>query len=101
MPYKASYRKAHVPGAKQFLFPVKEMKSWDTGETGGKSEQEYASLLGPDKNRTLVIYCGFVKCGRSHNGALWAKKLGYRNVYRFSGGIFAWKGAGYPVEKVK
>jgi len=101
MPYDASYRKAHVPGAKQFLFPVKEMKSWDPEETGGKSEQDYASFLGPDKNRTLVIYCGFVKCGRSHNGALWAKKLGYQNVYRFSGGIFAWKGAGYPVEKGK
>jgi rhodanese-related sulfurtransferase len=32
---------------------------------------------------------------------MWAKKLGYKNVYRFPGGIFAWKGAGYPIEKVQ
>ncbi len=101
MPYDASYKKAHVPGAKQFLFPIPEMRSWDKSKTGGKSLEDFKSLLGPDKNRTIVIYCGFVKCGRSHNGASWAVKLGYKNVYRFAGGIYAWKGAGYEVEKVK
>ncbi|MGD8334165.1 MAG: rhodanese-like domain-containing protein [Desulfobacterales bacterium] len=49
----------------------------------------------------MVIYCGFVKCTRSHNGAAWAVKLGYKNVYRYPGGIFAWKGADFPVEKVE
>jgi len=101
MPYKASYKKAHVPGARQFLFPIPEMKTWDTKETDGKSKEDFATLLGPDKNKTIVIYCGFVKCTRSHNGAVWAKKLGYKNVYRHPGGIFAWKGAKYPTEKVK
>ena len=48
-----------------------------------------------------MVYCGFVKCTRSHNGAAWAVKLGYKNVYRYSGGIFAWRGAGYPIEEVK
>ena len=33
--------------------------------------------------------------------AMWAKKLGYKNVYRHPGGIFAWKGAKYPTEAVK
>ena len=101
MPYEASYKKAHVPGAVQFLFPIPEMEQWDTGETDGKTEQDYATLLGDDKDKTIVVYCGFVKCTRSHNGAAWAVKLGYKNVYRHPGGIFAWKGAGYPVEKVK
>jgi thiosulfate/3-mercaptopyruvate sulfurtransferase len=101
MPYAASYKKEHVSGAQQFLFPIPDMKTWDTKETDGKSEADFASLLGPDKNRTIVIYCGFVKCTRSHNGAAWAKKLGYTNVYRFPGGIFAWKGAKYPTEDVK
>ena len=58
-------------------------------------------MLGPDKDRTIVVYCGFVKCTRSHNGAMWAVKLGYKNVYRYPGGIKAWKEADYPVEKVK
>ena len=101
MPYKDSYKKQHVPGAVQFLFPIPEMTKWDTKETAGKTQAEYMALLGADKNKTIVIYCGFVKCTRSHNGALWAVKLGYKNVYRFPGGIFAWKGAGYPTEKTE
>lgn len=101
MPFEDSYKKAHIPGAKQFLFPIPEMKSWDAKETGGKTQEDLAALLGPVKNRTIVFYCGFTKCGRSHNGALWAVKLGYENVYRCPGGIFAWKGAGFPVEQEK
>jgi rhodanese-related sulfurtransferase len=101
MPYAASYKKGHIPGAKQFLFPVADMTTWDTKETDGKNQADFAALLGPDKTRPIVIYCGFVKCTRSHNGAAWAVKLGYQNVYRFSGGIFAWKGAGYSMETVK
>jgi thiosulfate/3-mercaptopyruvate sulfurtransferase len=99
MPYDASYKKAHVPGAKQFLFPIPEMKEWNPKETDGKTLDDYKALLGPDKDKTIVVYCGFVKCTRSHNGAMWAVKLGYKNVLRFPGGIFAWRGAGYPVEK--
>jgi rhodanese-related sulfurtransferase len=101
MPYDASYKKGHVPGAKQFLFPIPDMQTWDTKETNGKSKEDFEALLGSDKNKTIVIYCGFVKCTRSHNGAAWAVKLGYKNVYRHPGGIFAWKGADYPMEKVK
>ncbi|MBU1611951.1 MAG: rhodanese-like domain-containing protein [Proteobacteria bacterium] len=97
MPLEDSYVKQHVPGAVQFLFPIGAMETWDTAETAGKTEAEYEALLGPDKNRRVVVYCGFVKCGRSHNAAIWAKKRGYINVQRFPGGIFAWKGAGYEV----
>ncbi|OEU67325.1 MAG: sulfurtransferase [Desulfobacterales bacterium PC51MH44] len=101
MPFEDSYKKIHVPGAVQFLFPIPEMKQWDTKETDGKSQEDFNKLLGNDKNKPIVIYCGFVKCTRSHNGAAWAVKLGYKNVYRYSGGVFAWKGAKYPVEKVE
>ncbi len=100
MPYEKSYKKAHVPGAVQILFPIPEMDTWQTGETAGKTKEDFEKLLGPDKNRTIIIYCGFVKCTRSHNGAMWAAKLGYKNVYRFAGGIYAWKGADYPVQTV-
>jgi len=101
MPYEASYKKRHVPEAVQFLFPIPDMNQWDTGETDGKTREDFSRLLGSDKNKPVVIYCGFVKCTRSHNGAAWAVRLGYKNVYRYSGGIFAWKGAGYEMETVK
>jgi rhodanese-related sulfurtransferase len=87
--------------AKQFHFPIPDMVEWDSKETDGKSQEEYLKLLGPDKEKKIIVYCGFVKCTRSHNGALWAKKLGYKNVYRYPGGIYAWKGADNQVETVK
>ena len=99
MPYEASYKKGHVPGAAQFLFPIAEMKTWDTKETDGKTQEDFIALLGSDREKPIVLYCGFVKCTRSHNGAAWAVKLGYKNVYRHPGGIYAWKGAKYPLEK--
>ncbi|XOF33322.1 MAG: rhodanese-like domain-containing protein [Candidatus Electrothrix sp. YB6] len=101
MPYADSYQKNHIPGAKQFLFPIPPMETWDTKETDGKTKDDYAALIGPDKNKTIVVYCGFVKCTRSHNGAMWARKLGYTDVLRHPGGIFAWKGADYPTESAK
>lgn len=101
MPYEASYKKEHVPGALQFLFPIPDMNQWDTKETDAKTQDDFIEMLGPDKDKTIVIYCGFVKCTRSHNGAAWAVKLGYKNVYRYSGGVFAWKGAKFPLEKVE
>ena len=32
---------------------------------------------------------------------MWAKKLGYKNVYRFPGGIYAGKGMDYPIGSEK
>ena len=101
MPFEASYKKNHVPGAVQFLFPIPEMMEWNSADTAGKSEADFVGLLGDNKDKKIIVYCGFVKCTRSHNGALWAKKLGYNNVYRYPGGIFAWKGAGFDVASVK
>lgn len=101
MPYGKSYKNGHVPTAVNFLFPVSEMAEWDEKETGGKGPGNYEALLGPDKERKVVVYCGFVKCGRSHNAATWAVKLGYKNVLRHPGGIYAWKGAGYRMERAK
>lgn len=101
MPFDASYKKSHVPGAVQFLFPIPEMKEWNNEETAGKSKDDFLRLLGDNKDKKIIVYCGFVKCTRSHNGALWATQLGYKNVYRYPGGIFAWKGAGFEVASVK
>jgi rhodanese-related sulfurtransferase len=96
MPFEDSYKKQHIPGAVQFEFPIPEVTQLDD-----QKRAAFEKLLGPDKGRAIVIYCGFTKCTRSHNGAMWARKLGYTNVFRHPGGIKAWVDAGYPVEKVK
>jgi thiosulfate/3-mercaptopyruvate sulfurtransferase len=95
MPYEASYKKQHVPGAVQMELPIPEMTQMDD-----KTKAALEKLLGPDKDRLIVFYCGFTKCTRSHNGAMWAVRLGYKNVYRQPGGITAWDEADYPIEKV-
>jgi thiosulfate/3-mercaptopyruvate sulfurtransferase len=96
MPYEDSYKKQHIPGSVNLELPIPEMTKLDD-----KTKAAFEKLLGPDKNRLIVFYCGFVKCTRSHNGAMWAVKLGYKNVYRHPGGIKAWDEAEYPVEKVQ
>lgn len=101
MPFEDSYKKNHIPGARHFQFPIPDMNEWNMAETGDKSQQDFETLLGADKNKTIVFYCGFVKCARSHNGAVWAKKLGYTKVYRMPGGIVAWKEAKFPIDVVK
>jgi thiosulfate/3-mercaptopyruvate sulfurtransferase len=96
MPFEDSYKKQHVPGAVQMEFPIPELTQLDE-----KKKADLEKLLGPNKDRLIVFYCGFTKCTRSHNGAMWAVKLGYKNVYRHPGGIKAWDEADYPVGKVK
>jgi len=97
MPFADSFAKGHLPGAVNFLFPVPVMDRWDAAGTDGKSLEDYRALLGDDLDREVITYCGFVKCTRSHNAAVFARQLGFTKVTRFPGGIFAWKGAGFPV----
>lgn len=94
MPLADSYKKNHIPSAVQMEFPLEELTQLDDNKRAA-----FEKLLGPDKARKIVIYCGFTKCGRSHNGALWAVKLGYTNVWRHPGGIKAWMESGYSIEK--
>ncbi|MBU2490286.1 MAG: rhodanese-like domain-containing protein [Proteobacteria bacterium] len=96
MPYEDSYKKNHIPGAVQHEFPIPEVEEMDA-----QAMKDFRKLLGPDKDRVLVFYCGFTKCARSHNGAMWARRLGYKNVYRCPGGIKGWKEGEYPVSKVE
>jgi thiosulfate/3-mercaptopyruvate sulfurtransferase len=94
MPLEDGYKKNHIPGAVHYEFPIPELKEMDDA-----AKAKFEKFLGPDKDKTLVFYCGFVKCTRSHNGAMWAVKLGYRSVFRHPGGIKAWMETDYPVAK--
>ena len=72
----------------------KEMKDLKPEE-----KEAFLKTLGTDKDKKIVIYCGFVACERSHVGATLAKEAGYKNVYRFPGGIAAWLDAGNSIDK--
>ncbi len=98
MPAASSFNKAHIPGAVNFEFPKEPMSDWTEETMPGRTQEAYQKLLGEDLDRLVVVYCGFVKCARSHNAAIFAKQLGYTNVQRYAGGIYAWRGAGLPVE---
>jgi thiosulfate/3-mercaptopyruvate sulfurtransferase len=90
-----NFRKQHIPGAVN----VEIQRHPELTEMSDKMKADFKKLLGPDKDRTIIFYCGFTDCERSHNAGMWAIKLGYKNVYRQPGGIVGWVEAGYPVEK--
>ncbi len=92
-----NFKKQHIPGAVNFEI----QRHPELTQMSDKMRAEFERLLGPNKNRTIVFYCGFTDCERSHNAGMWAIKLGYKNANRQPGGITGWLEAGYPVEKSK
>jgi len=90
-----NFRKQHIPGAVNFEI----QRHPELTQMSEKMRAEFKGLLGPNKDQTIVFYCGFTDCERSHNAGMWAIKLGYKNAYRQPGGIKGWLEAGYPVEK--
>ena len=98
MPAASSFDLAHIPGAVNFEFPKEPMDAWTEESMPGRTKEAYQKVLGDDLDRLIVVYCGFVKCARSHNAAIFARELGYTNVKRYAGGIYAWRGNGLAVE---
>ena len=62
-------------------------------------KENLLKAAGSDKNKTIVVYCGFTACRRSHIGASILVAGGYRNIYRYAEGIKAWTEKGYTVNK--
>ena len=99
MPAEDSFAKGHIRGAVNFAFPKEVMDEWSDEVMAGQKQEDFQKLLGEDKDRKIVVYCGFVKCARSHNAAICARELGYESVYRYPGGIYAWRGSGCALAK--
>lgn len=64
-----------------------------------EEKEAFLKVLGDNKDKKIIVYCGFVACGRSDVGAKLAVEAGYKNVYRFPGGIAAWLDNGGSVAK--
>jgi len=61
-------------------------------------KQNILKIAGSDKSKTIVVYCGYTSCRRSHLGAKTLVENGFSSVYRYPGGIIGWKEAGFPTE---
>jgi rhodanese-related sulfurtransferase len=44
-----------------------------------------------------VVYCANPACPSSFNAYWKLRKLGFRNLYRYAGGLAEWYDAGYPL----
>jgi rhodanese-related sulfurtransferase len=82
-----------IPGAVNGLIPKTEK------ELTPADKERILKAAGPDKTRTIVVYCGFVACRRSHIGATILAENGYTDVNRYPAGLAGWMEAGYPLTK--
>ncbi|MCK5707275.1 MAG: rhodanese-like domain-containing protein [Candidatus Aureabacteria bacterium] len=61
-------------------------------------EVESSSLMPEDKGKALIFFCKGPKCHKSHVSAFMAEKMGYKNVFVYSGGIPDWAMNGGTLE---
>lgn len=75
-PKRAKYDKGHLPSAISIPF---------------SQFDKLSDQLPADKSKSIVFYCGGLKCPLSHKSAAKAIALGYTDVKVFSEGFPAWK----------
>jgi rhodanese-related sulfurtransferase len=96
------YSKMIANGEKHLLIDTREDAEWAAGHAEGALhlgkgviERDVETEV-PDKNTTLVLYCG-----GGYRSALAAdalQKMGYKNAISLDGGWRAWQQAGLPIE---
>lgn len=93
LPAKEDLEFGIIPGAVNGAMPKTEK------ELSPADKENILKAAGNDRDRNIVVYCGFVACRRSHLGAKILVENGFTNVYRYPAGIAGWKEAGYPLSK--
>ena len=90
-------------GEKIIVVDVREESEWARGHLPGAIhlgkgviERDIEQKV-PDKNATLVLYCG--GGFRSALAADSLQKMGYKNAISMDGGWRGWTESGYPVAK--
>ena len=79
---KHEFEGGHIPGAINISRGTLEFK---------------VALLIPDKSSRIIVYCGIDLRGPLATKTL--NDLGYNNAANMTGGLKAWKAAGYPLAK--
>ena len=96
--------KAKLDRAEPFQFvDVREDNEYEQDHAAGAIhlgkgviERDVETVI-PNKQEPIVLYCGGGY--RSVLAADSLRQMGYTNVISMDGGITAWRGAGYPIEK--
>jgi rhodanese-related sulfurtransferase len=98
----AQYKKMLEAGDAHVLVDVREDSEWKAGHASGAEhigkgviERDIEAKV-PDKNTTLVLYCGGGYRSALAGDAL--RTMGYGKVISLDGGWRAWQQAGLPVE---
>ncbi len=99
----AGYQRMRAAGEPHLLVDIREESEWAAGHAAGAVhlgkgiiERDIESKV-PDKDKTLVLYCG--GGFRSALSADALQKMGYGNVISLDGGWRAYQASGLPVEK--
>ena len=64
-------------------------------------KDEIATLLGDNKDKLVVAYCGGPTCSAYKAGASAAEAAGFKNIKHLSAGLSGWLQAGKETEKPK
>lgn len=82
---KYEFLEGHLNRAIQMEFGL-----GDLDELRPSKKERLLALLGPDRDRPIVIYDASLNCPRAAVAAHWVSGLGYRNVHRLVGGWRTW-----------
>jgi len=74
-----AYDLAHIPGSQRF-----------------ENLSEAVGKLSPSDE--VVVYSSTAYCHASFTAYAILRRLGFKNVYRYAGGLEDWQKAGYPLE---
>ena len=81
----STYEKGHIPGAIDFR----------------ANKDKITTLLGENKDKLVVAYCGGPTCSAYKAGAKAAEEAGFKNIKHLSAGLSGWLKAGKDTEKPK
>ncbi len=82
---RAPYLEGTIPGAINIPYPKL------------KGAKDKVALLGKDKNRELIFFCGGEHCNLAPGSAIEAKNAGYKNIKVYHEGFPTWRDQGNPI----
>lgn len=101
------YNLGLIPNAKNFEFAKSPSVNDDGSEWNwqadalNREQSEFIEFLGNDKDKKIIFYDSgediISPIGSAHIGLMWAKQLGYNNLYRLIGGMEAWREFNLPI----